>query len=416
MNTSNESAEYHVWQLDKQAPDIRAQQPVIVRHPDMEIDRSTFRFIRDRYILHGTRESARTWRSCADALATWLNWCLANDISVELADTLELIEYRDAYLNSISPQGGYYKASTVATRIGYIQEFYDYLSDMGFYHEDITRSSEPKHNFLSNDQDFYAHARKTRRHDDARSSGLKLKPKQKGNEPVHPLGPSDLSAILKWADRSSAPQRNRALLNFGWVCGLRREEVIALRAPQFQAVTTDPDAPAVLHPIRVTGKGGVTRNVPVPAWLIDEINSYIEGERTAAIKKGRIRKPSPQLLLGSVRSSKKAGQPISVSAIEHVMKTGCTQAGIIELVERPHRETEELKQISRPKHSFHDLRHTFAVVTYHLERRNGNPEPWKKIQAALGHKRLSTTIDLYLKHVENFDFFADKSSDYRSLL
>jgi integrase len=34
---------------------------------------------------------------------------------------------------------------------------------------------------------------------------------------------------------------------------------------------------------------------------------------------------------------------------------------------------------------------------------NGNPEPWKKIQAQLGHAHLQTTIDVYLSYVEIFN-------------
>jgi len=53
-------------------------------------------------------------------------------------------------------------------------------------------------------------------------------------------------------------------------------------------------------------------------------------------------------------------------------------------------------------HCVHDLRHTYAVLTYHAEVMNGNVEPWKKIQAQLGHKSLQTTIDTYLRYVSVF--------------
>jgi integrase/recombinase XerC len=55
-------------------------------------------------------------------------------------------------------------------------------------------------------------------------------------------------------------------------------------------------------------------------------------------------------------------------------------------------------------HSFHDLRHTFACWLYHAERKSGNSEPWKVVQARLGHKYLSTTMDTYLRVVDEYRF------------
>ena len=96
------------------------------------------------------------------------------------------------------------------------------------------------------------------------------------------------------------------------------------------------------------------------------------------------------------------------------MKTLCTDAGLVEIVERLDPYTGKQYTTTRPKHSFHDLRHTYAVITYHLEKQNGNSEPWKKIQSILGHKNLSTTMDIYLDQVNAFD--TGPSVDYRSIL
>lgn len=76
--------------------------------------------------------------------------------------------------------------------------------------------------------------------------------------------------------------------------------------------------------------------------------------------------------------------------------------GILETVQKEVPLTGKRLLSQVPKHSVHDLRHTYAVLTYHAERANGNAEPWKKIQAQLGHAHLQTTVDIYLSHVEIF--------------
>ena len=51
----------------------------------------------------------------------------------------------------------------------------------------------------------------------------------------------------------------------------------------------------------------------------------------------------------------------------------------------------------------HDLRHTYAVWSYHILKSLGDPEPWKSIQIQLGHKHIDTTINTYLKYVSLLD-------------
>jgi integrase len=52
-----------------------------------------------------------------------------------------------------------------------------------------------------------------------------------------------------------------------------------------------------------------------------------------------------------------------------------------------------------PRHRYHDLRHTYALWTYHALVEQGISEPWKIIQSLLGHAHLSTTLDTYLRVV-----------------
>ena len=53
-------------------------------------------------------------------------------------------------------------------------------------------------------------------------------------------------------------------------------------------------------------------------------------------------------------------------------------------------------------HTFHDLRHTFAVMMYRSLEDIGIARPWLRIQTLLGHKSISTTIGTYLKVLDEF--------------
>jgi integrase len=107
-------------------------------------------------------------------------------------------------------------------------------------------------------------------------------------------------------------------------------------------------------------------------------------------------------LLLTHAGAKNAGKPISNGAIQKMFREACFALGMVEIVEKTNPENGNTSQASIPLHSMHDLRHTYAVLTYHAERANGNAEPWKKIQAQLGHSHLQTTIDTYLSHVDIF--------------
>lgn len=51
-------------------------------------------------------------------------------------------------------------------------------------------------------------------------------------------------------------------------------------------------------------------------------------------------------------------------------------------------------------YTFHDLRHTFAVMFYKSEVLRGNPEPWEKLKQRLGHANSETTRNIYLRHID----------------
>lgn len=190
------------------------------------------------------------------------------------------------------------------------------------------------------------------------------------------------------------------MTDLGWAVGLRLDEVRRLTKLQFLSKHPDPDAPAAEQLVQITGKGHVTRTVVIPNWLVLDVLAYIGDERRQALKAGGItgRQEQSALFLCGINSSQ-PGTPMSERRMQQEVENGCIRGGLVDLVERIDPETGEKRREKKARHCFHDLRHTYAVITYFAEVRSGNPEPWKKIQAQLGHKNLSTTTNTYLGFV-----------------
>lgn len=405
MNT----AVYETFICSGQEEGMVEGQPVIFRHPEISVEPHATMFLFDRYVRAGNRPSPNTWRSAADAVTSWLTFCSEAGISVDSADEEDLKTYRDEYLRTISPRGAPYSPKTVAIRIGYIQEYCRYLADCGV--QDENGYAERRTGRKRIDESPLAHL--ASKGSPAKSN---VKPKVGRSDAIRPVGPTDLRILMDWAVTSSAPGRNGLIFQFGWVCGLRKDEALGLKCAQFRGLTTTPQGSNIPYNIAIFGKGRKTRNVPVPGWLIDEVNAYIEDERANALAKGRRqRDPAAYLFVGAT-GSKTPGKPVTASAIDAIMQRACMESGLVEQVTYRNPETRESQMISRPRYSYHDLRHTYACLTYHLEKREGNAEPWKKIQANLGHSHMQTTIDTYLNWVELFSSPNHGGPDYRDLV
>lgn len=151
--------------------------------------------------------------------------------------------------------------------------------------------------------------------------------------------------------------RDRALLEMLYGSGLRVSELISLRADQ---VDWDEGF------LRVTGKGGKTRFVPLGGEAARMLRYYREHARPLLLREG---KPDPRVLFLSNR-----GAALTRERIRQIIKQRAAEAGIEENVFP------------------HILRHSFA--THLLE----NGADLRVIQDMLGHADLSTT-QIYT-HVE----------------
>ena len=160
---------------------------------------------------------------------------------------------------------------------------------------------------------------------------------------------NEINDILDTIDLSLPEgQRNRAMLEVLYSCGLRVSELISLR---YSDVYFDEGF------IRVEGKGSKQRLVPISETAIREIKNYLLDRNLMVVKKG-----FEDILFLSRR-----GTALSRIMVFHIIKQQTEMAGVHKHV------------------SPHTFRHSFAT---HLLEGGAN---LRAIQEMLGHEKITTT-------------------------
>jgi len=165
----------------------------------------------------------------------------------------------------------------------------------------------------------------------------------------------------------------------------------------------EPHAALRLRVVRT--KGLRPRWVLIPTHLVLELRRYIDGERAECIAVGRrhgLRANPESLFVNGNASRHDAGKPIRAETLSRAFTAAVRTAGLTRSVTKTDPETGALYQSAEAAHTFHDARHTFAAWMYHAERAGGNAEPWKIVQARLGHRQLATTLNTYLRVVDDY--------------
>ena len=160
----------------------------------------------------------------------------------------------------------------------------------------------------------------------------------------------EIDSIIRQIDLSLPEgQRNRAMIETMYSCGLRVSELCSLKMEDLFLEEGF---------IKVTGKGSKQRLVPVSGRAIHEIELYMADRCHIDIKPG-----AERFLFLSIRR----GRPISRIMVFDIVKDLTTKAGINKTV------------------SPHTFRHSFAT---HLLEGGAN---LRAIQCMLGHEKISTT-------------------------
>jgi site-specific recombinase XerD len=173
----------------------------------------------------------------------------------------------------------------------------------------------------------------------------------------HVLKPSDVASLL---DRIPATtpleQRDRALFELAYAAGLRAEELVSL---DLGAVDFDAET------VRVEGKGGKTRILPVGEHALAQLARYLERSRPALQAAGGPADPERALFIS------KSGRRLGTSDVRRRLRAWArAAAGQAPALAGAHP---------------HALRHSFAT---HLL--DGGAD-LRAIQELLGHSTISTT-------------------------
>lgn len=163
------------------------------------------------------------------------------------------------------------------------------------------------------------------------------------------LSLDEIEQLMSVIDLSTKEgQRNKAIIEMLYGCGLRISELTNLK---FSDLYLDEGF------IKVEGKGGKQRLVPISHTAINELNNYLLDRKQADAKKGH----------EDIVFLSKRGTAISRIMVFHFIKEYAERAGI------------------RKNISPHTFRHSFAT---HLLEGGANI---RAIQLMLGHERITTT-------------------------
>ena len=194
-------------------------------------------------------------------------------------------------------------------------------------------------------------------------------PKRPRNLP-HVLKPREVTTLLDRIPGSTPLElRDRALFELAYASGLRAEELVNL-----ETSSLDFDSETV----RVEGKGGKTRIVPVGEHALSAISSYLERARPTLAGQDQSRRDAPAVVLASQQA--RPTSPLFLSKTGRRLNTSDVRRRLTTHARSAQGQAPGLAQ-AHP----HAQRHSFA--THLLE---GGAD-LRSIQELLGHATISTT-------------------------
>ena len=222
-----------------------------------------------------------------------------------------------------------------------VQSFFESLADVGIHPRSRAR-------ILSSLRSYYSFLRM-----DGYISGNPVENIQSpaiGRHLPDVLALEEIDSMINAIDLSAAEgQRNRAIIETMYSCGLRVSELCSLRLSDLYL---DDEF------VRVLGKGGKQRLVPVSSRAIAELQAYMAERASMNIAPG---------CEDYIFLSYRRGKPLSRITVFHIVKELVATIGINKNV------------------SPHTFRHSFAT---HLLEGGAN---LRAIQSMLGHESISTT-------------------------
>jgi integrase/recombinase XerD len=175
----------------------------------------------------------------------------------------------------------------------------------------------------------------------------------------------DVARLLDAAGVGAAALRDRALLELLYATGARISEAVGLDVDDLDLARASWDppeggSPPLVSTVRLSGKGGKQRLVPVGSFAADAVNAYLVRARPALAAASGRGQPSPALFLNA------RGGRLTRQGAWGALRAAAARAGLAEV-------------------SPHVLRHSFAT---HLL--DGGADV-RVVQELLGHASVTTT-------------------------
>ena len=257
----------------------------------------------------------------------------------------------DAYLKDLDKLLGFLEEEGIGFRevtLEQLQTFVATLMDLGITTRSIART-------LAGVRTFYKFL-ELEREITVDPTELLESPARSGHLP-DVLSVQEIDLLISTVDTSKAEgQRDRAIIETLYSCGLRVSELCGLRLGD---LFLDEGF------IRVHGKGKKERLVPISPRAIEELNRWFEDRKGIDFRPGHE---------DAVFASFRRGTSLSRITVFHIVKTLAAAAGI------------------RTTISPHTFRHSFAT---HLHEGGAN---LRAIQEMLGHEEIGTT-EIYM-HID----------------
>jgi integrase len=382
---------------------------------DMSLVEPVLLYLYHKCVAGGRIQSVgNTQKAYCDDLYEWWMWVGEHRKNWDEVEAEDLIRYRDTLLKEFSPHTHRrYKTKTIRRRLSTILGFYRWAYNRALVHENLDRR-EIRQIPLAADISMLAHV-DTR---PGKTSISRMLPRITDDEPVNAFDKRDLLQVLnalgpmppsgEETRQDLRPVRDRLVATLQVTTGMRIHEVLSLTKYQLLDLRKKSDDPYGSVKLRIAKTKGLRpRHVLIPHWLLDALHWYIDHEREEAmLARARVRAKhrhlaeASSLFVNGIHANRRdVANPLQPATFMRVFVRVVKEVGLVHREVHRNPITGEDRMATVVDHTTQDLRHTFTVQTYLSRKAIGDSEPWKTLQALLGHAHLSTTVNTYLRSV-----------------
>lgn len=409
-------AVYRAVRIPSDVPEARHQLPTgfyyLVDDDELNVLEHVLLFLVNKFIHRGRYRAKHSQRDAAYDLADWFRFLMDVGRAWDDIDADLVAEYRDSRENRVSAQTHeLIKTQTVIRRMLCIFSFYKYAK---------RRKWVPSELDIEELEDRRG-GRPPSQPDESRAF-RKIEEKVSSLLPVAPSVSQHVSYILpeNWTrirselgpmpSEASGPRdatscRNRLAAELAYLAGPRVDEIAHLTVQQITSIQIPNGAVESTElPIQlVFTKNNGQRTIYIQYYLYKELILYINELRPTCLKyieDSDAAKKEFALFLNGPDARRFAGRRTTAETLSKSFHQAVLRAGLMKEVVKINPDTSHWYIAQVALYRFHDLRHSFAMDYVIAHHGGGQTVPWKKLQSRLGHRWLSTTLNIYLNHLE----------------